>query len=169
MSLTGSNQLCAVGWHERIAILRLISDDETNRLSIARVQALTNAVAELANTSPAKLIVTGNTHFFSAGADLHEIATLTGAQAFKFARMGQQLMSAVAEFPAPTIAAINGYCMGGGLDLHLLAIAAFPVRTRYSVIAAQLSDLLPGGVEPNAFRASSGRHVRCRCSSSPKS
>ena len=33
--------------------------------------------------------------------------------------MGQALMNAVAGFPAPTIAAIHGYCMGGGLDLAL--------------------------------------------------
>ena len=33
--------------------------------------------------------------------------------------MGQRLMTAVASFPAPTIAVIQGYCMGGGLDLAL--------------------------------------------------
>ena len=57
--------------------------------------------------------------FFSAGADLNEIAALTGAEAFRFAQMGQRLMNAVASFPAPTIAVIQGYCMGGGLDLAL--------------------------------------------------
>jgi enoyl-CoA hydratase/carnithine racemase len=33
--------------------------------------------------------------------------------------MGQRLMNAVSQFPAPTIAAVHGYCMGGGLDLAL--------------------------------------------------
>ncbi len=97
----------------------MVSDDGTNRLSIARVRAMTAAVAELVNANPSRLIITGNTHFFSAGADLHEIATITGAGAIKFARMGQALMNAVANFPAPTIAAVHGYCMGGGLDLAL--------------------------------------------------
>ena len=83
------------------------------------MRALTDAVAQLAMRAPAKLIITGNTHFFSAGADLHEIAALTGAEALRFAMMGQALMNAVASFPAPTIAAIHGYCMGGGLDLAL--------------------------------------------------
>ncbi len=64
-------------------------------------------------------MLTGNVHFFSAGADLNEIAALTGPEAFRFAQMGQRLMNAVANFPAPTIAAIHGYCMGGGLDLAL--------------------------------------------------
>lgn len=103
----------------RAAVLRLVSDDGTNRLTRARVAALTAAIAELAQNPPARLVITGNAHFFSAGADLHEIAELYGAEAFRFAQMGQRLMNAVAGFPAPTIAAVHGYCMGGGLDLAL--------------------------------------------------
>ena len=81
--------------------------------------ALQAGAAHASRLTTARLIITGNARFFSAGADLHEIAALTGVQALKFARMGQQLTNAVAEFPVPTIAAINGYCMGGGLDLAL--------------------------------------------------
>ena len=100
-------------------ILRL-AGDEANRLTRARVCALREAVEELAREIPAKpLIVTGNQHFFSAGADLNEIADLTGPASYEFAAMGQRLMAAVANFPAPTYAAIWGYCMGGGLDLAL--------------------------------------------------
>lgn len=90
-----------------------------NRLTRARVQALTAAVEDLALYPPARLVIAGNARFFSAGADLNEIAALTGAEAFRFAQMGQRLMTAVASFPAPTIAVIQGYCMGGGLDLAL--------------------------------------------------
>jgi enoyl-CoA hydratase/carnithine racemase len=100
-------------------VLRLVSDDDTNRLTRARVQALTAAVEDLAAHPPARLVIAGNTRFFSAGADLNEIAVLTGAEAFQFAQMGQRLMTALASFPAPTIAVIQGYCMGGGLDLAL--------------------------------------------------
>ena len=100
-------------------ILRLVSDDGTNRLTRARVEALTAAIDELAVHSPSRLVIAGNTKFFCAGADLNEIAALTGAEAFRFAQMGQRLMNAVATFPAPTIAVIQGYCMGGGLDLAL--------------------------------------------------
>ena len=65
------------------------------------------------------LIITGNKRFFSAGADLNEIAALSAAEAFEFARMGQWLMNTISGFPAPACAAISGYCMGGGLDLAL--------------------------------------------------
>lgn len=90
-----------------------------NRLTRARVLALTAAVEELAAHPPARLVIAGNARFFSAGADLNEIAALTGAEAFRFAQMGQRLMTAIASFPAPTIAVVQGYCMGGGLDLAL--------------------------------------------------
>jgi enoyl-CoA hydratase/carnithine racemase len=105
--------------HGEAVVLRLVSGDGTNRLTRARVQALTVVVEKLARCPPSRLVIAGNTRFFSAGADLNQIASLTGAEAFRFAHMGQQLMNAVAGFPAPTIASIHGYCMGGGLDLAL--------------------------------------------------
>jgi enoyl-CoA hydratase/carnithine racemase len=105
--------------HGEDAVLRLVSADGTNRLTRGRVRALTVAFEELADHPPARLVITGNARFFSVGADLHEIAALNGPEALRFAGMGQRLMSAVANFPAPTIAAIHGYCMGGGLDLAL--------------------------------------------------
>jgi enoyl-CoA hydratase/carnithine racemase len=111
--------LYSVELQEDMAVLRLASDDGTNRLTRARVVALTAALEDLAHRKPSRLVITGNTHFFSAGADLNEIAELHGAEAFRFAQMGQQLMNAIASFPAPTIAAVHGYCMGGGLDLAL--------------------------------------------------
>ena len=104
---------------EKGVVVRLVSADGTNRLTCARVQALTAAVEEFASQPPSRLVIAGNSHFFSAGADLNQIAALDGREAFEFAQMGQRLMNAVASFPSPTVAAIHGYCMGGGLDLAL--------------------------------------------------
>jgi enoyl-CoA hydratase len=112
-------KLYELEWRGEVAVLRLVSDDGTNRLTRERVRALTSVVEELSLRPPSPLVITGNTHFFSAGADLNEIAALTGPEALRFARMGQRLMNAVATFSAPTTAAVHGYCMGGGLDLAL--------------------------------------------------
>jgi enoyl-CoA hydratase/carnithine racemase len=119
-------------------ILSLHSEDGTNRLSRRTVVALTDAIGKLsARNCP--LIVTGTERFFSAGADLNEIAALTGPFAYEFARAGQELMQLVAEFPAPVYAAISGYCMGGDW------ISPWPVtigllrRTPSSDIAERLS------------------------------
>jgi enoyl-CoA hydratase/carnithine racemase len=101
-----------------VNVLKLVSRDGTNCLTSARVSALTNQIRNLA-TNPRPLMITGNSKFFSAGADLNEIASLTGPDAYAFSKMGQDLMNAVANFPATVCAAITGYCMGGGLDLAL--------------------------------------------------
>ena len=101
-------------------ILRLISPDGTNRLTRACVLALTVALAELEKEIQ-PLVIAGNRQFFSVGADLNEIAalTLSGPEAYEFSAMGQAFMNAIASYPAPVIAAIEGHCMGGGLDLAL--------------------------------------------------
>jgi enoyl-CoA hydratase/carnithine racemase len=99
-------------------VLRLTSHDGTNRLTRDCVLALTAAFEELRQQTSA-LVVAGNPRFFSVGADLHEIAVLTGPDAVRFSLIGQTLMNAIASFPAPVIAAVEGHCMGGGLDLAL--------------------------------------------------
>jgi enoyl-CoA hydratase/carnithine racemase len=101
-----------------VLILQLESDDGMNRLTRARVMALIDVLNQI-TTDPEPLIITGGRKFFSVGADLEEIVALTAPAAYEFCRLGQQLMDAVARFPAPVGAAICGYCMGGGLDLAL--------------------------------------------------
>jgi enoyl-CoA hydratase/carnithine racemase len=104
--------------HGGVRVLRLQSDDGTNRLTRACVLALTDALRELVS-EPEPLIIAGNRTFFSAGADLREIAALTASEAYEFSKQGQAVMIAIQSFPAPVCAAISGYCMGGGLDLAL--------------------------------------------------
>jgi enoyl-CoA hydratase/carnithine racemase len=101
-----------------VRILQLQSDDGMNRLTRARVAALIDVIEEL-KAEAGSLIITGNEKFFSVGADLHEVAALTAPAAYEFSRLGQRLMNAVEQFPAPVCAAISGHCMGGGLDLAL--------------------------------------------------
>ena len=56
---------------------------------------------------------------FSTGADLEEIVKLEGLAARDFALEGQRMFHQIASFPMPVVAAIRGYCLGGGLDLAL--------------------------------------------------
>jgi enoyl-CoA hydratase len=65
------------------------------------------------------LIFTGSGESFASGADLREIADVTGDQSRDFARYGQDLMRKISSLSQPTIAAINGFCFGGALDLAL--------------------------------------------------
>ena len=113
-----STSFFQIGEQRSFRILRMRSEDGTNRLTRCRVLALTAEIERLAH-EPLPLVITGNDRFFSAGAELGEIAALDGPSAYEFSKMGQALMSEIECFPAPVYAAISGYCMGGGLDLAL--------------------------------------------------
>ncbi len=91
-----------------------------NRLTRSKIICLCDEIENLASLHGRAhpLIISGDP-IFSAGADLHEIASLSGAGALDFALLGQKLMNAVAQYPAPVYAAIYGFCIGGGLDLAL--------------------------------------------------
>lgn len=101
-----------------VNVLRLQSADQTNRLPCTTVLSLTEEVNRLSEENR-PLVIAGNDRFFSAGAELSEIAALDGPSAYEFSKMGQWLMNAIDHFPAPVYAAVEGYCMGGGLDLAL--------------------------------------------------
>ena len=101
-----------------VRVLHLSSEDGTNRLTRACVHSLIETFGASAKQS-SPIVITGTGRFFSAGADLSEISALNGPDAYEFAKMGHHLMMAVECFPAPVIAAVSGYCMGGGLDLAL--------------------------------------------------
>jgi enoyl-CoA hydratase/carnithine racemase len=101
-----------------VRVVRLQSQDATNRLTRNFVLSLTDAIARLARDRR-PIVLAGNEKFFCAGADLQEIFTLDASSAYEFSGIGQTLMNAVDQFPAPVYAAVEGYCMGGGLDLAL--------------------------------------------------
>jgi enoyl-CoA hydratase/carnithine racemase len=91
-----------------------------NRLTRKKVIALDQEIRNMAASgAPVLPLVLSGDRNFSVGADLNEIRQLSGPDALEFARLGQSLMQALESYPAPVIAAIEGHCMGGGLDLAL--------------------------------------------------
>lgn len=81
------------------------------------------------NESIEKIIFTGKDDVFASGADLREIAEITKENAKDFARKGQNLMKKIANSDKLTIAAINGFCFGGALDLALACDKRIAVKT----------------------------------------
>lgn len=104
----------------KIAILTLNRPAQLNCLTSAMMSELTRIVAELEQREDlCVLIVTGAGGIFSAGADLNEVAALDPTTAYDFSRRGQQLLMDLGNAAPVTIAAIDGYCLGGGLDIAM--------------------------------------------------
>jgi enoyl-CoA hydratase len=101
-------------------IVRFMRPEMRNPLSVHLLESLDRIIDEgLDSANVEKLVFTGTGNVFASGADLREIAALTSENAREFSLLGQKLMEKIAEFPKPTIAAINGFCFGGALDLAL--------------------------------------------------
>jgi len=91
-----------------------------NSLSIATLSELDSLLSILVNKPALKtLIFTGVEDVFLSGANIRELSSLDSVTAREFSSLGQKLFQRLAEAPQLTIAAINGYCMGGGLDFAL--------------------------------------------------
>lgn len=90
------------------------------RLNRDLLQSLRIAIAQLQSDAAFDgAVVCGTQKCFCAGAELSEIADLYGPTAMQFAELGQSAMQAIESSRKPIVAAICGYCMGGGLDLAL--------------------------------------------------
>jgi enoyl-CoA hydratase len=99
-------------------IVRFVRPEIRNPLSVGVLERLHQIVDELpANIS--KVVFTGTGNVFASGADLREVANVNGIMACGFSLRGQKLMQKIADLPVKTIAAVNGYCFGGALDLAL--------------------------------------------------
>ena len=89
-------------------------------LNEAALDALARTLDEVERGDYAALLLTGKPYSFSAGADLDEFPELIRpGESAAAARAGHELFSRIMRLPIPTLAAINGVCVGGGLELAL--------------------------------------------------
>ena len=103
-----------------VAVIRLNRPAERNPLSAATLDELEQAFSSLsARAGVSAVVLTGAGDVFASGADIRELQRLTPDAAVEFSLRGQRLFQAIEEAELPTVAAVNGFCMGGGLDLAL--------------------------------------------------
>jgi enoyl-CoA hydratase/carnithine racemase len=88
-----------------------------NRWALTQVRYYMSILAKNFNLRAA--VISGTDKCFAAGAELAEVSVLTADQALDFATLGQSTMQSIETSRKPVIAAIRGYCMGGGFDLAL--------------------------------------------------
>ena len=100
----------------------LLSRPPSNGLTRQLYREIASAASDLSRRDTIHaVIVFGGHEIFSAGDDMHELSTLNVSEAEVAAGVCRDAVDALATVPKPTVAAITGYALGGGLNLALAA------------------------------------------------
>lgn len=107
---------------EGIATITFNRPKALNALNSALLAELSEAIDAIkANSRIRVLVLTGaGDKAFVAGADIKELAGLNALQAKVFVKKGQGVINKIGELPIPVIAAVNGFALGGGLEMALV-------------------------------------------------
>jgi enoyl-CoA hydratase len=138
LSLVTVAKAMEVQSQDAVAILRFPEEPPYPRLATAVLKELTDLLAALASDLAFRgVVIASNSCSFATGAEVNELSSLNPVRACDFARWGQSVCKRIRRFPAPVVAAIRGFCTGGGLDLALACHAR--------VAAYNASFAHPGG------------------------
>ena len=110
-----------------VALVTVNRPEKLNALSGAVVEDLDEAFARIAGDPQIRAaILTGaGEKAFVAGADINELAALSAVEAREFALRGQRVFRKIETCGKPVVAAVNGYALGGGLELAMSCTVRF--------------------------------------------
>ncbi len=148
---------------DKIAVVRLNRPDVLNALNREMLGELASCFELMASDDEVgAVIVTGaGEKAFAAGADIKQLAELGGATGLDYSRAGQSAFDRIASMPKPVIAAVNGYCLGGGCELALACHLRFAAEgARFGQPEVKLG-LIPGygGTQRLARLVGQGRAI----------
>lgn len=129
-----------------IAVLTFVREERLNALDHRTMQELIDAFDALGcDDSVLVIVVTGRGKAFVAGADINGYLDIELLDYVEFQRLGRRMYASVEQNPKPVIAAVNGWALGGGFELVLVAdIVIASERAKLGLPESKLG-LLPGG------------------------
>jgi enoyl-CoA hydratase/carnithine racemase len=121
--------------HGDLGRITLNNPEKLNCLGFEMLEALDHSMQEVAARKELRvLLISGaGDRAFSTGADLKEFSSLTKDQVERWIRYGNKVFNALESLVIPTVALINGYALGGGLELALCC--DFRLGTESTIIA----------------------------------
>ena len=130
---------------DEFAVITLDRQEALNALSAAVLRELAQAFDQVAASDARALIVTGaGAKAFCAGADIKELVGRSLTEQRRDAAFGQAVLAQLDTLPMPSIAAINGYAFGGGLELALACTFRVAVPTAKMGLPEIKLGLIPG-------------------------
>src|SRR5687768_2654109 len=130
---------------EEFAILTLNRPEALNALSFALIAELGRTLDEIARSDARALLITGaGDRAFCAGADIKELTGRSLLEQKRGAETGQAVFAKLDRIPMPSVAIINGYAFGGGLELALACTLRIATRNAKMGLPEIKLGLIPG-------------------------
>ncbi|QDW65982.1 enoyl-CoA hydratase-related protein [Luteimonas granuli] len=140
------SELILAADHGAVRVLTVNRPDKLNALNRATLEALQAAFDAAADDDGVRAVVlTGSgTRAFVAGADIAAMSSLSAVQARDFSLLGQRLMRRMERMPKPVVAMVNGFALGGGLELAMCCHLRIAADTAKLGLPEVTLGLLPG-------------------------
>tara|TARA_Y100001970_G_C14080106_1_gene774220 strand:+ start:91 stop:858 length:768 start_codon:yes stop_codon:yes gene_type:complete len=131
---------------ENILVITINRPDKLNALNERVLTELESIIIDNRDKSNIKcLIITGEgDKAFVAGADIKEMNSFSSMDAIKYSNKGINLFNIIESYPKPIIAAVNGYALGGGLELALACHIRYISKNAILGLPEVSLGLIPG-------------------------
>jgi enoyl-CoA hydratase len=129
----------------QVGLVTINRPDKLNAINREMFFELRDRFAAIAEDDTRAVVLTGSGEkAFAAGADIAELAELSPTEAQARSRLGQSVMEGIARSPKPVIAAVNGWALGGGLELAMCCHFRIASRRARMGVPEVSLGLIPG-------------------------